>query len=243
MECLHKSSVGFDVLGLAGNELFSDDSCYREWFCVAEAIRHEDKMSKVYVASSLLGDVDALLDFVYMVNNKEMAICTYYDTVGRFKDEAEYRKWVSNVREVQKAGYQVTVSVTFTDDFIHDDIGRIPDGTDIVLVPPYVSEAWLMEASTNAATPQEYNLSLRDIIKNLPKREDALKWYKEHPVLAADFASCDCIPAEIADRREEGFNCAPSAEMKKTADCGHPYFAFCYADSDKCAMCDAGEEH
>ena len=240
---MHEYNVGFDTMGLIGGELFPDDECYREWFCVAETIRHEDNIRRVFVASHLLGDIDALLDFVSMVNNKEVQVCTSYDTIGRFKDEKEYEKWVSNVKEVQKEGYKVVVSTTISDAFMHDDFNRIPAGVDFKLQPLFVSEEWLEDIARRISTPQEYSAELRLNVKGLPKRADVLKWYSEHPEIAKDFATYDNKHAtQLMDNTpNHGYTCKRFIPTTITAPCGHPYLAYCYGDSDKCAMCDARE--
>lgn len=239
---LHRAVDGCDTMGIIGGELFDDDSLYREWFCLAECIRNAKDVQRVFVGTHLIDNVDTLLDFITMVNNKEIQICTSYDTKGRFRNDKEYQQWLDNIKECQKEGYKVVVSATLTDAFVNDKDFVIPDGVDFKIQPFFYTEEWLEEISNRIETPQEYNAELRLNQTGLAKREDTLRWFAEHPLIAKDYSTYDDKHATIlydyVDKRYEKKDFLPTTAV---APCGHPYIAYCYADSDKCTMCDARE--
>ena len=229
---LHEYNMGYDAMCITGGEPFPDDGCYREWFCMAETIRHEDKINTVFIESRLTGDVDALLDFMFMVNNKDMQVCTNYHGKGCL----DYDQWASNVKEVQKAGYKVTVTAMLTSSFIDSDLDDLPDGVEFRLVPPVSYEKWLAECKT----PQEYNRMLRENAIGLPLRRTAMRWFQLHPDLAKGFAEDKGMYARATvDRKDDGYEVEKYLPAVTVAECGDPYTAYCYADSEECAMCDA----
>lgn len=236
----HTMCTGADTFGLIGGELFAFDDLYSEWTCVAESIVNKDSVERVFLGTHLLSGIDNLLDFAFMLNNKEVQICTSYDTSGRFVREGEYEIWLNNIKEVQDEGYKVVVSATLTDSFIHDTSFIPPEGTDFKLQPYFISEAWLKEQYEKKATTKEYCLALQSFQTNLPKRADVLRYFETYPDIAKDYASYDGKHAgkffdyDGTGYVEEKFVCSLF-----TADCGHPYIAYCYADSDECTMCDA----
>lgn len=238
---IHNPVKGCDTIGLIGGELFSFKGLYREWMCVAETIRNTGDVRKVYIASHLIGDIEDLLDFAGMLN-KEVWICTSYDSSNRFRDECEYNTWLENIKACQKEGHKVVVNAVLSNEFIHDDKFIVPEGVDFKLQAYFAGEKWLYGEYEKDVSTAEYNEDLKQKISDLPSRAEVLKWYMDHPEVAKDYATYDgkhCI--QLWDYDAESKKYAPSDFicMSYVADCGHPYLAYCYSDSDKCTMCDA----
>ena len=234
-----------DRIGLIGGELFQkndSDDLYHEWICVAETIRNVDHLGLVFIGTHLLGDVDFLLDFCDMLN-KEIQICTSYDTSGRFFGK-DREQWVNNIVKVQGAGYKVVCSATLTDAFIHDTDFQIPVDVDFKLQPIFVSEEWLENIYGRTNDPNVYSTELRSKMNCLPKREDVLKWFRDHKDIAKDYSTYSDKHASMLwdyDKVEHKYFAKEFVCSNYLADCGHPMIAHCYADSDKCTMCDARE--
>ena len=236
---LHYSSQGSDTIGLIGGELFSDPELYREWVCVAESIRNADHIKRVFVGTHLLCDVDLLLDFAHMLN-KEVQICTSYDPKGRFLP-GDYEKWKANIVEVQKEGYRVVVSSTFTEALFSDPNIPIED-VDYKLQPIFYTEDWLKDVAARISTPEEYHSDLLTHIAPgiLAQRQKALDWFNAHKDIANDYSRYDDKHATILYDFKDGEYVQSSFVCTNyLAPCGHPMIARYYADSDKCTMCDA----
>lgn len=228
-----------DTIGLIGGELFADDKFFHEWLCVADSFRNADHIKRIFIGTHLLGDVDFMLDFCQMVG-KEIQVCTSYDPVGRFYND-DLSKWVENIKAVQECGHKVVVSSTLSDALMHDDT-TLPDGVDFKLQPLFDTEKWLEDICSRTHDGKVYNTELRTKVKNLPKRADVLKWFAEHKDVAKDYSTYDDKHASILwdyDRENKHYNRSKFICTTHTAECGHPLIAYCYADSDRCTMCDA----
>ncbi len=237
---IHNTVVDCDTMGLIGGELFGFEGLYREWACVAETIRNTGDVKKVYIASHLIGNIDDLLDFAGMLG-KEVWICTSYDSSGRFKNEKEYSQWLENIKACQKEGHRVVVNTVLSDEFIHDDKFIVPEGVDFKLQVYFAGERWLYEEYQKNVSTSEYNADLKQKVFNLPSRADVLKWYANHPEVARDYSEYGgkhCTQFWDYDIKTRQYLPSDFICMNYTADCGHPYLAYCYRDSDKCTMCD-----
>lgn len=239
---LHYTSQGFDDIGLIGGELFTDDSLFHEWVCVAESIHNADHIKRVYLGTHLLGDVDMLLDFADMLG-KEVQICTSYDSKGRFfKDD--YEMWCKNVKKVQDAGYKVVCSATLTDALVHDTQFTPPEGVEFKIQPIFFTEEWLEDISKWCHDGEEYNANLRLKMKEgaLVKRGDFLKYLNEHKDIAKEYSEYNGKHATVFHDFIKGeYVQQPFVCSNNLAPCGHPLIAYCYADSYRCTMCDAKE--
>ena len=233
---------GSDTVGIIGGELFQDDRFFHEWICLAETIHSADHIKRLFIGTHLLGDVDFMLEWCDMLN-KEVQICTSYDTEGRF-NEGEYEKWIANIKKVQDAGYKVVCSTTLTDAFMHDTRLHVPEGVDFKLQPIFISEGWLENEAKKCSEGADYNADLRLGHNDLAKREDVLRWFNAHKDIAKDYSVYSDKHAsalwdfdkEHGEYYKKGFVCS-----NYVAKCGHPMIAYCYADSCKCSMCDARE--
>ena len=237
---LNDESKGCDTVGIIGGELFQDDKFFHEWLCLAETVRNADHIKRFFIGTHLMGDVDFMLDFCNMTG-KEIQICTSYDTSGRFFGK-DYDLWLSNIKKVQDEGYKVVVSTTITDAFIHDTDFIPPEGTEFKLQPIFLSEEWLEDYAAKNPHGEGYSDELRSKMTGLVKREDLLRWFREHPDPAREYSQYDGKHANLFwdyDRKERAYAKKDFVCSNYTSECGHPVIARCYADSDKCTMCDA----
>lgn len=238
---LHNTSKGYDTLGLIGGELFNNDRLYQEWCCVAESLRNADHVKRLFIGSHLMmDDVSLLLDFAYMTG-KEVQVCTSYDSEGRFG--GDYDKWSSNIEEVRKEGHRVICSATITDALMRDNI-TLPTGVEFKIQPTFHTEGWLERISETCRDGAGYNAELIKTDKKniLVKRKDFLDYLSKHKSVAMDYASYDGKHADVLwdyDRVERKYVFKSFVCSNYVAECGHPMIAYCYADSDKCSMCDA----
>lgn len=239
---LHNTSKGYDMLGLIGGELFNNDRLYQEWCCVAESLRNADHIKRLFIGSHLMmDDVSLLLDFAYMTG-KEVQICTSYDSNGRF-DHESYNKWLSNIEEVKKEGHRVICSATITDALMKDKV-TLPDDIEFKIQPTFHTESWLEEISKRCVCGSEYNaqLVMTDKASILVKRGDFLEYLAAHKDVAAEYATYNGKHADVLwdyDRYQRVYVSRDFVCGNYRAECGHPMIARCYADSDKCTMCDA----
>ena len=241
---LSDESKKCDTVGIIGGELFPNDAenLFHEWICVADTIRNADHIKRFFIGTHLLGDVDFLLDFCDMLG-KEVQICTSYDTNGRFFND-DYFRWCKNIKKVQDAGYTVVCSATLTDALMHDVELKIPEGVDFKIQPIFVSEEWLERISSNTKDAIVYNSELRKNMKGLANRNDVLNWFLKHKDIARDYSTYDDKHASVLwnyDKNDRQYHHADFVCSNYLSECGHPMIARCYADSDKCSMCDAKE--
>ena len=231
-----------DTVGLIGGELFCFEGLKPEWRCVADMLC-SIKPSRVFLGTHLLSGVDTLLWFAKMVSRcKEVQICTSYDTTGRFRSDEEREEWFRNLEKVHDAGYHIAVSCTMTDEFINDPV-EFPEWVDLKLQPIFVTEPWLRDQMLKHPNSEQYHKNLIQDMSGttLAKREDVLKWFRTHPASAKSY-SCysDKHATALADFNGNEYICEDFI-CNHLADCGHPLIGFCYADSDKCSLCDASE--
>lgn len=231
-----------DTVGIIGGELFASDDFFHEWACVAESVRNADHIDRFFIGTHLMGDVDFLLDFCDMTG-KDVQICTSYDSQGRFFGN-DHDVWYANIKKVQDAGYKVVCSATLTDALMHDE-PKYPDGVEFKLQPIFYTEEWLEEIAGWCKDFSEYNANLNlRMHDTLPKRKDTLRWFANHKEIAKEYAEYDGKHANLLwnyDRDENEYIASGFVCSNYRSECGHPMIARCYADSDRCTMCDARE--
>lgn len=121
----------------------------------------------------MIGDIEDLLDFAGMLN-KEVWICTSYDSSDRFRDEHEYSMWLENIKACQKEGHKVVVNTVLSNEFIHDDKFVVPEGVDFKLQAYFAGERWLYGEYEKDVSTAEYNEDLKQKISDLPSRSEVL---------------------------------------------------------------------
>ena len=227
-----------DMIGLIGGELFCYEGLNAEWRCVADIICSIHPRI-VCIGTHLLSGVDRLLRFARMLRNKDVQVCTSYDTKGRFKSDSEKRLWFDNIQKVHDAGFKVVVSCTLTDEFLKDDV-EFPDWVDLRIQPVFVTEKWLIQRIEDNVDEVEYNERLAwDTDVNLVSRKDLLEYLKNHPKVAKAYCTySDKHATYLYDFDGKNYIKNDFICSAHLAKCGHPYIAYCYKDSHKCTMCD-----
>lgn len=223
-----------DKIGLIGGEFFEGQlkGCEREWLSMIASLQ----CNFLSISANLIREPYLLKETLSIRN--DILICTSYDTVGRFSDEYQKEIWLNRVKSLNN----VFCTIIPTQDIINDTfIDKIPCG--INLCEPHLGISWYRKV--NKCNYHD-TLIKENKIFNLPKRHDLLIWISKHPKILSlmkNYKSThfndiytfnkrnDLIPEEFHRFEDNNF----------TASCGHQYFSRCYADSDRCLMCDLEE--
>ena len=229
-----------DRIGFIGGEFFQGQlkGCESEWMRLMEALAKSD--SNALFTANLIGKPYYLLETLDVLNN-EVTICTSFDQEGRFHSDGARTSWFNNIERLHGRGVHVVCTVIITQDFLEWDYS-LPDWLEVNFNEPILSTHWY-----KSVDKVHYHESLiRDNQSfSLPKRRTTIEWMKKHPHIAKNYVDFggshpDDVYAFDADDelRELWFDYTTSVKYNDPI-CGHPYPARCYADSDRCMMCDA----
>lgn len=223
-----------DKIGLIGGEFFEGQlfGCENEWLEMIKKIRCSDLL----ITANLLYKPYLLEETLKI--RPDILLCTSYDTVGRFKNEEQKEEWLERVNSLKK----VFCTIIPTQDMINDKfIDKIKCG--INLCEPHLGLDWYWSVDK---FKYHEELIKNNTIFNLPKRMDLLKWFIMHRkvlLLMKNYKLTHFNNILGFDKNnkfiyemENRFN-----DKNFIAECGHPYFSRCYADSDKCLICDLEE--
>ena len=227
-------------LGLIGGEFFEGQlkGCEEEWFSLLETLKLSAE--KVFITANLINDQHLLNETVDFLKKKLM-LCTSYDEVGRFHTEEKRQNWFKRIDDLHSKGVELFCTCIATQDFFERDV-ELPDWLGVNLCDPQISTDWLINVDKTA-----YNAHLKTDQRyfNLPKRKDALKWFKKHPQAAQAYSDFRGAHSNTVYGFDENDNLHPELEERMEDDnfmntaCGHPHYAQCYADSPACMACDA----
>ena len=227
-------------IGLIGGEFFEGQlkGCEDEWLYLINAI--QDVGSELFITANLIHK-QYLLGETIEASKGNLLLCTSYDEIGRFHTQEHKDAWFQRINNVHNMGANLFCTCIPTQEFYTSNV-EFPEWLGINLSDPYVSFDWLV-----AVDKTHYREHLLEDNKyfNLPKRKSAIAWMRKHPAIVKNYASYkathantvygfnkeDEIISEVMDRHNSGEYSNPN--------CGHPCFCSCYADSDKCMMCDA----
>ena len=234
------SNLNAKTIGLIGGDFFEGQirGCEEEWLTFMKALKLTG--CEIYISANLIHE-QYLLDETTEILGDKLLICTSYDEVGRFHTEKAKEDWLSNVKELHKKGIDVFCNCIATQDLFEEN-PRFPKWLGISLVDPHISHEWLLNANKDT-----YHQDLLDecTFFNFPKRKTAIRWFTKHPNAAKKYSdytqnhsnliygfdSDGRLEIELEDRLQGAYFNDP--------DCHHPFYSLCYADSDKCMMCDA----
>lgn len=221
-------------IGLIGGEFFEGQlkGCEEEWLHTIKNIGCSD----LFITANMINE-QYLLEETLKVR-PDILICTSYDSVGRFKSQEQKEKWLSRVNNLAN----VFCTIIPTQDIINDPfINNIKCG--INLCEPHLGIDWYKSVKKD-----DYHdiLIKENKIFNLPKRKDFLKWIIKHKAILSLMKNYKETHFDNILAFDENNNFIYEAESRfndpnNMADCGHPYFSRCYADSDKCLKCDLEE--
>ena len=221
-------------IGLIGGEFFEGQlkGCEDEWLNMIKNISCDD----LFITANLISEQYLLKETLEL--RPDILICTSYDSVGRFKNNNQKEKWLERVNSLSN----VFCTIIPSQDLIEDDfVDKIK--CKINLCEPHLGIEWLKNVDK-----KHYHdiLISENKIFNLPKRKDLLKWLLKYPDIINQMKNYrnnhfDCI---LRFDKNNNFIYESDHRFEDNnfmASCGHPYFSKCYADSDKCLMCDLEE--
>ena len=233
---------GLDVnrIGLIGGDFFEGQlqGCEGEWFSMLDVLKCHAQ--HIFITANLIHEQYLLQETVELLDSQLM-ICTSYDEVGRFHAENQRKNWFDRIEDLHSQGVQLFCTCIATQDFFESKV-EFPEWLGINLCDPQISTEWLISADKS-----KYNECLvkEQTYFNLPKRKTALRWFKQHPSVAVNYADFKAGHSNTVFGFNENEELVPELEERLQDDnfmcteCGHPYYAQCYADSPKCMACDA----
>ena len=221
---------------MIGGELFLTDewSFCKAWDNLVDAI-NRSKIETLYLATNLMYDLDRLIDVLFGLK-KDVWICTSYDEIGRFRSKIDRFRWWGNVLTLRDMGYKIHCTVIPSQELITGDF-EPPDWLHCDLCEPIKSPEWYW--SVDKTHYHDELVSCTPV--TLPNRKDVLKWLTEHPLITKNYVDQESTHANnIWEFYDNTFkNTYADRFENNLAPCGHQYWSRCYADSDKCMMCDA----
>lgn len=118
-----KEHDDFETIGLIGGEFFQGQlkDCRKEFIDLICDIRDEPRFTQVWISASLLleNQDKALYECIDLLKNKDLYICTSYDSKGRFKNE---EIWWKNFRSIY-GKTKIHVETILMDAFVEEVLG------------------------------------------------------------------------------------------------------------------------
>jgi hypothetical protein len=228
------SELKNDRIGIIGGEFFEGQlkGVEEEWLKMIKNL----SCNELFITANLIYE-QFLLEETLKVR-PDILICTSYDTVGRFKNEKLKNDWLERVNSLNNVFCTIIPTQNIIDDKFIDNIK-----CGINLCEPHLGIEWL-----SSVNKENYHSSLikENKIFELPKRKSLLKWIAAHPSILNTMKNYKLNHFDTILSFDNNNNLVPEFynrfESKNfMAPCGHPYFSRCYADSDKCLICDIEE--
>lgn len=233
-------NLGTNRIGIIGGEFFNDQlrGCENEWILLMEAMR--DTGAEIFINSNLLHK-QYYLDETIEILGQKLLICTSYDEVGRFHTQEIRENWFKKINELHDAGVNLFCTSVPTQELFETNF-QLPEWLGHNLEDPHLGLDWYL--SVDKAHYHELLVS-QNTWFNLPKRATAIRWMRSHIPTIKNYVNYQHTHSD----RIYGFDSFDNIVIENkgrldTADyinpkCGHHYYSQCYADSDKCMMCDA----
>ena len=228
------STLQDSKISIIGGEFFEGQlkGVEEEWLSMVKNIG----CNELFITANLINKQYLLKETLKI--RPDILICTSYDTVGRFKSEEQKYIWLDRVNSLKN----VFCTIIPTEDSLCDSfIDKIKCG--INLCEPHLGLDWL---KTVKKENYHNNLIRDNKVFNLPKRSNLLKWLMKHPktlYLMKKYKSTHFDTILSFDKNNNFIyeSCNRFNDNNFMAECGHPHFSKCYADSDKCLICDIEE--
>lgn len=233
-------TIKAEKIGLIGGEFFEGQlkGCEDEWFSFIDALKNSN--SEIFITANLIHEQYLLKETIEALDN-EVLICTSYDEEGRFHTEKDKEHWFDLIASLHDQGVSVFCNSVATQDFFESK-ANFPEWLQFNLVDPHISLEWIFEVDKN----EYHNKLLKECdFFNFPNRRTTIAWFKAHPQTTRNYVNYSTNHSDLI----YGFNAKdePEPELQHrhtnssfiNPKCEHPYISTCYADSDKCMMCDA----
>lgn len=227
-------------IGLLGGEFFEGQlkGCEDEWLMLLHSML--DSGAHLSITANLIHEQYYLKETIEVLRER-LLVCTSYDEVGRFHSKLAVANWFSNIEKLNSESVNLFCTCIPTQDFLTAEYS-LPEWLSVNLCDPHLGVDWYINVDK---TNYHKHLTEENNLFNLPKRATFIRWMREHLDIARryvaydtshsdtvyDFDENDCL-TKLFHERLVSSNCI-------NPHCGHPYFCQCYADSDKCMMCDA----
>ena len=259
-EILDKVDDKYDAFGIIGGEFFDNQLNTAELVAsFKNLISRLDAMpnfKQVWITSALMTDVNKMFTHILadVKDKNKFLICTSYDTVGRFKTNKVRDLWFHNIECIKQMGFKVHIQTILTSDFIDEALTtnileQLSNDTMVDFKTPTPQRDAYIDAVLNKDGRTYREIIKENMVKFSPTffitdRNKFLEFMvkvKEvfGPEKIEAFCSNEVRSDElhliskgivIKDRWGDGIENAP---------CGHPWDSYCYANSEKCARCDA----
>ena len=227
-------------IGIMGGEFFEGQlkGCEEEWEELLKTLLQTE--AKVFITANLIHEQHFLHETIDLLKER-LLVCTSYDEVGRFHTQEVKNNWFQNIDKLHEKGVNLICTCIQTQDFLESK-NELPEWLDVNLCDPHLGVEWYI--AVDKANYHDHLIAENKLF-NLPRRSTAIKWMRSHPDVTARYAAYnathsdtiygfnenDCLTTELEERLTDD-NCV-------NPECGHPFFCQCYADSNKCMMCDA----
>ena len=227
-------------IGIIGGDFFEGQlkGCEEEWFELLEALLQTD--SEILISANLIHKQYLMQETIDKVVNR-LLLCTSYDEVGRFHTQLARKNWLANIEKLHSQGVNIFCTCIQTQDFLEAET-KLPQWLGVNLCDPHLGVDWYLNVDKN---DYHEHLINENKLFNLPKRRTAIKWMREHPEITKRYAEYNSTHSDTIysfnnnDEIIKEVNERLTSTSSVNPECGHPFFSMCYADSDKCMMCDA----
>jgi hypothetical protein len=243
----------FDNIGLIGGDFFFNqlEGLESEWLELLSVLNNHEHIEEIWLATSLVFSDRKWLDLtIDNLSNKKILINTSWDPVGRFKNNAAFSLWESNVRYLLSRGITVPctsiLSQNFIDNFYKNDLPPVlfeMSSLQFFRASPLLSKKHVVEGTS---------IESSDVISELKKTDyqpgnffiksrnefikfcfDFIEKYGDAPLRyyvneSSHSSSIVTLNNAVVYNRWEVFD----------TPCKHEYVARQYSDSDACAYCD-----
>ena len=233
-------------VGLYGGEFFESQliGVEKEWKDLIKSINKNKFIESLQIYATLINHQYFLFETLDLIK-KPFLVCTSYDEVGRFHTPKHKQQWLNNVNNLHNKNIGLFCTTIPTKEFIISKTS-LPDWLGFNLNGPVISVNWWKSLVEEGRQLDYHNLITKSYKFNLPTREEFLQWCLKNKSKLSCFTNFKATHSDIIYEFDEMNNLTIQTNDRfkighNVDTCGHPYTDKFYADSDKCAACDALE--